>query len=343
MYVTGLRSPSMILPLLAEVCIWWVAQMRALLLGEAGKPSRLPDGLIVALDSWAEPHPTGALLLRQNGIETILRPIPGQGEPVPRLPAILRLPAGTVLSRMVALPLAAARDLHTVVGYEMSRLTPLTADEVLWGISNVTADRAHEKVTLRLSIVARSPVERLLAFLARLDLHPGSIEEEAGGCIPLATGRGRGRPFLRNLWGWSCGVLALGCVVTPFLRQQVALDDADRFIAAHQAAADLGEAMRRRIAIANFSRAAIAEARQAGDALQVLSALTNALPDGTWLNDLSLSGGELSIDGQSDNAAQLIALLAAVPELRGPSFTAPVIRSADEKTDQFSLHATVGE
>jgi hypothetical protein len=56
-----------------------------------------------------------------------------------------------------------------------------------------------------------------------------------------------------------------------------------------------------------------------------------------------MAGGDLSIDGQSDNAPQLIALLAAVPELHGPSFTAPVTRSADQTTDQFSLHATVGQ
>jgi general secretion pathway protein L len=147
----------------------------------------------------------------------------------------------------------------------------------------------------------------------------------------------------RNLWGWTCGLLAVGCILTPFLRQQIALDNADRVIAAHQAAADLGEALRRRLAIANLSRAAIAAARQRGDALEVLSALTTALPDGTWLNDLSMAGGDLSIDGQSDNAPQLIALLAAVPELHGPSFTAPVTRSADQTTDQFSLHATVGQ
>ena len=342
MCATGLRSPFMILPMLYDVFTWWVAQMRALLLGEPVTPSRRPDGVIIAIDSLAAPHPTGALLARQNGIETYLRPIDGQGEAVPGLHRILRLPAGTVLSRDLALPLAAARDLQTVVAYEMSRLTPLTADELLWGISEVKANRAQERVTLRLSIVSRSQVERLLADLARLGLHPSSIEADRGS-IPLVTARGRGRPSLPNFWAWSCGILAVCCIVIPFLRQQMALDAADRVIAAHQAVADLGEALRRRIAIADSSHAAIARARQAGDALQVLAALTDALPDGTWLNDLSLAGGDLSIDGQSDNAAKLIGLLAAIPTLRGPSFTAPVTRSLDDKTDQFALHATVGE
>jgi general secretion pathway protein L len=298
--------------------------------------------VIISLDSLAALHPTGALLTRKNDVEIYLRPIHGQGDAMPRLPRILRLPAGTVLSRDLALPLAAARDLHTVVAYEMTRLTPLAADELLWGISEVTPDRAHERVTLRLSIVSRNQVEPLLAALARLGLHPSSIEADRGS-IPLVTAGRRGRLSLPNLWAWSCGVLAACCVVVPFVQQQMALDAAERVIAAHRAVADLGEALRRRIAIANSSHAAIARARQAGDALQVLATLTDALPDGTWLNDLSLSGGDLSIDGQSDNAAKLIGLLAAIPALRGPSFTAPVTRSADNKSDQFSLHATVGE
>jgi general secretion pathway protein L len=342
MYATGLRSPFMSLPLVYEVFTWWVAQMRALLLGEAASASRLPDGLIIAIDSLAAPHPAGVLLMRQSGIETILRPIGDQGEAAPSLPRILRLPAGTVLSRDLALPLAAARDLHTVVAYEMTRLTPLTADELLWGISQVTPDRARERVTLRLSIVSRSQVEPLLAALARLGLHPGSIEAERGS-IPLDAARRRGQLSLPKLWAWSCAGLAVCCIITPFLRQQMALDAVDRVIAAHQAVADLGESLRRRIAIANSSHAAIARARQAGDALQVLATLTDALPDGTWLNDLSLSGGDVSMDGQSDNAAKLIGLLAAIPALRAPSFTAPVTRSADDKSDQFSLHATVGK
>ncbi len=129
----------------------------------------------------------------------------------------------------------------------------------------------------------------------------------------------------------------------PFLRQQAALNAADGVIAAHATAAHLGEAMRRQIAIADSSRTAIAAARAVRRCAQVLAVLTDALPDGTWLNDLSLRSGDLTIDGQSDNAARLIGLLAAVPGLHGPSFTAPVTRSPDNRTDQFSLHATVGK
>ena len=77
--------------------------------------------------------------------------------------------------------------------------------------------------------------------------------------------------------------------------------------------------------------------------MQILAALTAALPDDTWLSDLTLKDGSLSVDGQSGNAAGLISLLAAVPALKDPSFTAPVTRTSDNKADLFSLRAETAQ
>lgn len=345
MYATGLRGPSSILSILTDVFRWWTTQMRALLRGAQVNSDPLPDALILAVENPADVEPAGFLLLRKVGVESVLRPLAQAGSypaTLAGLPVLLRLPAGMVLTRTVTLPLAAARDLHAVLAFEMNRLTPFAAEELIWGISAVTPNRDLEKISLRLSLVLRSQVEPLLAALARLSLMPQAIEAE-GGIIPLAAAGTARRRLPRNLWGWICGLLSVACVILPFLRQQAALSAADRVIAAHASSAQLGEAMRRQIGLANASRAAIAQARRSGDALLVLAQLTDALPDGTWLNDLSLRAGDLTLDGQSDNAARLISLLAAVPQLRSPSFTAPITRSPDNRTDQFSLHVSVGE
>jgi general secretion pathway protein L len=345
MYATGLRGPSSILPILTDVFHWWTAQMRALLRGTQAASDRLPDALIVAVENPADAQPSGFLFMRKASVESLLQPIAATGGrpgAAAGLPVLLRLPRGMVLTRTVTLPLAAARDLHTVLAFEMNRLTPFAAEELIWGVFDVSPNRKLEKISLRLAIVLRSQVEPLLAALLRLSLTPQGIEAD-GGTIPLAAAGTQRRRRPGNLWGWICGLLAITCVILPFLRQQAALSAADRVIAAHSSSAQLGEAMRRQIGIANASRAAIALARRSGDALLVLAQLTDALPDGTWLNDLSLRAGDLTLDGQSDNAAKLISLLAAVPQLHGPSFTAPVTRSADNRTDQFSLHVSVSE
>jgi len=341
MYAMGLPSPSSILPVLTDVFAWWTAQMRALLQGAQGTTA-LPDARILTLHDANSAALAGELRLRRAGAETVVQPLaalPKRSRD--RLPLLLRLPEGMVLSRDVSLPLAVVRDLPSVVAFEINRLTPFRAEDILWGLSDIMPDRARETVSLRLSLVLRAQVEPVLAALARLSLVPEGIEA-GSGIISLVAGRPR-RRLPRSLWGWVCGTLALACILVPFLRQQAALEAADRAIAAHAAAAHQGEALRRQIAMTRSSRSAIAEAQRAGDALQVLALLTQALPDGTWLSDLSLRGGDLTIDGQSDNAARLMGLLAALPQFHGPSFTAPVTRSADNRTDQFSLHAKLGE
>ncbi len=301
--------------MLAEFIAWWSAQMRALLPGQARGGIRRPDALIIAIDQLGEDQPQGALLLRRNGRESWLRPLTRQNGAMPPLPVFLHLPEGVVLSRDVSLPLAAGRDLRAVLGFEMDRLTPFGAEELFWGVSSITPDRARERLSLRLSIVPRAAVEALLAGLARLNLVPDFIET-AGGRIALGAAPQGRRLRPRDGWIGLCVLLALGCITTPFLRQQAALNAAAAEIAARAPAAQRAETLRRQLAIASSSRMAIAKARQSGDALQVLAALTGALPDGTWLSDLSLKGGDLSMDGESNDAAKLIALLAAVPGLR---------------------------
>ena len=334
------------IPILNEISTWWLGQMRSLWPGNLPRAGNRQDGLLVVIDrlSSASHDMAGALLLRRDGLETTLQPLapdrPVRAITAPHLATGLRLPRGAVLSRDVLLPIAAMRDLQAVLGFEMDRLTPFAADEVYWGVSGITPDRARGRVSLTLSIVLRAPVEALLQTLARLGLTPSFIEIETGR-IELAARQPRQR-HLRDALPALCGALFIACLAVPFIRQQMALNAAAQTIAAVQPAADTAQALRQQLVTAAAGRSAITQARRAGDALQVLSILTSAVPDGTWLSDLTLKSGDLSFDGQSANAAQLIGLLSAVPGLRNPSFTAPVTRTADGKADQFSMHVSVG-
>jgi general secretion pathway protein L len=308
--------------MLAEFAGWWTTQMRSLLPGKLGA-GRLSDALIIAIDRLDDEDApsgpiSGALMHRRGGQETLAGTLDLDG-PAPALAAArlavgLRLPPEAVLVREVVLPLAAARDLQTVLGFEIDRLTPFSTSELYWGVSGITQDRARGKLRLNLSCVVRAQVETLRQALGRIRLSPSFIDTGTGR-IDLATA---GPAARRTQYALAalCGVLAIACIAVPLVQQQIALDQ---------------------------SANAIAQEEHAGDALNVLATLTAALPDDTWLSDFTLKSGDLSFDGQSANAARLIGLLSAVPGLRDPSFTAPVTRSADGKADLFSIHATVSE
>jgi hypothetical protein len=59
------------------------------------------------------------------------------------------------------------------------------------------------------------------------------------------------------------------------------------------------------------------------------------------LSDLTLKDGDLTIDGQSSNAAKLIAVLSGTQHFQNPSFSAPVTRAINGSADLFSIRATV--
>lgn len=329
--------------MLNEIWVWWVRQIKSLI-PAAWRGTGGEDAVIVRIDRLDEvpERSEGAILLRRRGAETFAAPLRFSGADfagAANLATALRLPPGTVLRREVRLPAAAERDLVRVLGFEMDRLTPFTPDEIFWGVGGVRRE-APGAIKLNLLITLRAPLENLLAALARGKLRPGYVED-AGGRIALSPGLApRKKGFYAALYG-LCAVLALACLAVPVIRQQAALDAAQARIDALTPAAHEAMRLRQRLAIAASGQEAVAAAQASGDALQILAALTAALPDDTYITDFTLKSGELTFDGESANAARLIALLAAVPKFQNPGFAAPVTRAINGSADLFSIHLTV--
>jgi general secretion pathway protein L len=331
--------------MLNQIFTWWLRQMIGLVPARLQRVVSAPDALIVAVDrlesdaAMAGP-PGGTIFIRRGGIETLAAKLP---QPVAaaagRLQTVLRLPEHAVLTREVTLPLAAARDLYNVLGFEMDRLTPFQPEEIFWGVTGLTRDPARQ-LRMNLLITLRAPVENLLASLARLNLKPEFLETRYGRISLGGGSKAAGRWRVMALYG-VCLVLMAACVLIPLVRQQVAIGEAQEQITQLRPTAQEAMALRSQLAIVASGNNAIAAAAQAGDTVQILAALTNALPDGTFLTDFTLKSGDLTIDGQSSDAARLISVLSAAPGFHDPSFIAPVTRAINGQADLFSIRATV--
>jgi general secretion pathway protein L len=110
------------------------------------------------------------------------------------------------------------------------------------------------------------------------------------------------------------------------------------------------EALRRRITGAGSGGDAIStETRRLGDALEALAAVTEILPDDSYLTEFTMRERKMTLSGLSASAPRLISLLSADPRIRNPAFTAPVTRQepvrigqANQETaqrDVFSIRA----
>ena len=82
-----------------------------------------------------------------------------------------------------------------------------------------------------------------------------------------------------------------------------------------------------------------AETRRLGDALGALAAVTEILPDDSYLTEFTMRERKLTLSGLSASAPKLISLLSGDPRIRNPAFTAPVTRAETGHNDVFTIRA----
>ena len=195
-------------------------------------------------------------------------------------------------------------------------------------------------------LLPRAGLAGLLDALAEAGIRPDAVEAPLPGGeirrLPLAppeTGLARRVRRRERMALALSGALAAACLLAPVLRQSFAFATVADAMAAVRPRSAEAQALQRRIAAASAGEDALAQGRlHAADMLTALAALTDALPDDTYLSQLALHKRLLTMEGQSvgAGATRLIALLADEPGLRNPAFTAPVVRG-DIGNDIFAL------
>jgi general secretion pathway protein L len=329
--------------MLIEFMTWWAEQLQDLLPHRLSMRVRYSDAVLVRAEAGVL-----SLSVRRRGVETPLG-VAEAGNPVirrlrtrPPGPIVLALPGNTLLEQATTLPLAAERDLGTVLHHEMDRLTPFRAEELFWTWRLDRRDRVNGRLLLRLLLVPKRGLTPILAALDAAGLHPAAIEVTDGSGfsehLPLATQiTQRGGRRSARLAAAICAAAAALAVLAPVLRQERAIAKADSAVAALSPRVALVDGLRRRIGISSSGADLFAAERaRAGNPLRAFAAVTAALPDDTYLTAFAMRDRKLTLAGRSAGAARLIASLSADPVLRNPAFDAPVTRVSD-KLDLFSL------
>ncbi len=72
----------------------------------------------------------------------------------------------------------------------------------------------------------------------------------------------------------------------------------------------------------------------------LLEALSRALPDSAYLNQLEISGREARLDGKAKEPTALIAKIESANEFANARFAAPTTRSEEDSIETFSIIAT---
>jgi general secretion pathway protein L len=256
----------------------------------------------------------------------------------------IECPASIVLIKRLALPLATSRNLDAVLAFEMDNETPFTLDDVYWSYVVAGKDQTRKELNVDLIVVARQALSRLIQLARNAGLEPTYLDLAYHGQTQ-AVAIDRGRPVATHGWARStigvlrplCAGLAVAAVMLPFWLQQRAIDRADQRIEALKSKSERALELKRTLNDVGDAARLLQEGRgRSVTPLTVFAALTAAIPDDTYLTELSLRGGHSTASGKSRSAAKLIPALERAPLFQSPSFTAPVVDESDG-LETFSL------
>lgn len=335
---------------------WWLAELADFLPERWRNGVGNIDAIILAPIAPLSDAPESVVVTeRRNGRETMIGRFALAGSGLIDLrPAgkqvVLRLADSDVLSKTLALPLAAERQLDQALAFEMDRETPFSAEELFWNSRVLRRDRSAGKLWVQLQLLPRSKLTHLLETLDRWGLQPHRAEFGEGadpnGYLSLDPDDGRSHRAAGHSLLWAaaacCIVLALAAAVIPFVRQELELAALDRQIAADQIAAAEAQKLRQQIEQLTVNADLVeSERAKGGRPLTILAALTRMLPADTYLTELVQQQRKVTITGRSAAASRLIAILAAGDHLRNPAFTAPVTRIETSHSEIFTISAEV--
>jgi general secretion pathway protein L len=339
--------------MLNDYWTWWCDQMLSFVprrlrqgdedAGDALVIESIDAGTPQVLTAWVRRRgrvePLGDFTPDHDGLQA-MRTAAGRPAAVHLVP-----PHGLMMEKRVFFPLASEREIDNVVAFAMDRETPFTAEEVWWVAEVEDRDKAEGKLTLRLSLVPRDPLAGILSLLEREGFSVSAVaataEDGRRRQIPLVGAKALGGAWHRRMMPLAtavCALLVLAVSAAPFVRQAIALSAVERRIAEVTPRFEQASQLKRRIEGSGSGGDILAfEMARLGDPLKVLAAATKALPDDTYLTEFTMHQRQVSMVGQSADAAGLIGALSRDAAFKDPAFAAPVTRMRDANRDLFSI------
>ncbi|MCL1636189.1 PilN domain-containing protein [Luteimonas sp. SX5] len=267
---------------------------------------------------------------------------------VAELPRWGLLPASVGLRRRVLLPAAAAERLHDVLAFEIDRQTPFPADAVYFD-ARVVERRGDGQIQAELVAVPKVALDDALAALgpAASTLAGVDIADEAGRPLQLnllPAGRRQRAADPSRRWNWMLAVvavLALAVGLWQILENRNAAADAFEAQVSGHAGDARRVAQQRQQLLDLVEGAAFLERTRVGrpTAIAVVDELSRRLPDGTYLEKLSLEGGQMQLIGFSSEVGELVRQLEGSKLWRSPALSGAVQPDPRTGRDRFTMTA----
>jgi len=265
---------------------------------------------------------------------------------------ILLLPAHYFLRKTISLPEATANRLENVLAFEMDRNTPFRADDVYFSYQVLTRDSAQHKIQIELTIVTRAVLDELVNRLAAQGIKPttvvpdnidlSEIDNPVYNLLPQMSGSDKriDAQKKRQLKIWTLLILIFLIAAGSLYQRYQRVEELTQEIKQPRAQAMQAKQLRAELEQLQSSRQFLFNRKVTSPStLILLRELTERLPDNTWLTRISIKEQEVTLQGESTNASQLISLIEDSIMLSEVRFTSPVTINPRSQKEHFSISA----
>ena len=290
---------------------WWVGQLQEL----------VPDRLRTRRQSSRQ------LAMWDGGRLTIFTKSGKQGQmPVAGARIALAVPSRCAFDRTLKLPRMNRTDLRRLVELESDRLSPLPSGETLVGI-DMNGDAASDgHVEVAVAVLPSNVAEQAIRAAgeaglvvtgfglvaqagepARFDFMPALRERQLVG----AEGSGR------VIW-WSLVAFAFALnLAVLVVRDQQSVAQLAAIAEGQAPAVKAARAIQQRANDFDVSTRELAARRRSHDVLGALATVSQALPDGAWVQRFTFTGQAARLTGYKRKDADVLAALRGDPRIAG--------------------------
>lgn len=261
----------------------------------------------------------------------------------PRHVTELMLPDDAILTRRVSFPAQVRSNLPQVLRYELDRLSPFQAQDVVFDYQLQGSQRA-DRLTLDLALCRRDQVE---GWVKRLQEAGSPIDRivwqgawPRANLLPLAE-----RPLHRQAW-FSVNrlllivalLLGVAIMATPLWQKSQMAQALDAEVRRVRTQAVKVDEVRQELELARQGSTAVLQQKWSQPPiLEMLRELTDRLPDDTWIQSLEYNQGQVDLRGESGQSTALIAILEEAPGIDGVAFRSPVTQIARTGKERFNI------
>jgi general secretion pathway protein L len=257
------------------------------------------------------------------------------------------LPRSAVLTHTLRLPAAVEGELRGALRHELDRLTPFALDDVAFDYR--VRERSGNALLVDVALVRRSVLDGVVAKLERIALRPtaATTEDANGARLPLNVLPRRrrlrlpvARLSLRPTLGLGAALLFCAALYLPLARYERVLASQTATVEAARTEAVAARARLTEQEAALASGEILAKRRRGYvPPVALLRELTTQVPEHTWVSRFTISRGDVSLQGESVAATELLQVLESTELLRDVRFQSPVSRGDESGKEQFTIVA----